>query len=117
MTPIPTFAMAIVAMCSQYEGTRYHEACLKAADAGSRQVGLRQNVDSTQDRANEMVTRKAENSLGHGVVEAATVGGFAYKCVSSKSVSFRVPTLGLADSIENRLGIGSYNVLFRWNLK
>lgn len=115
MTLTPSFAFAIAAMCAQYEGTRYHEACLKAVDAGTRQVGLRQGVDDVQNKVNQLVTQKARSTFGETTLKVVATGTVVVKTVNEKRFSFGLPTLGLANSINNEVGVQSYKIEFKWN--
>lgn len=114
MPSIPTFTTAMLAMCTQYQGTHYYEACLKAMDAGTRQVGIRQQYDATEGKLNEVATHQAENTLGKPVMSAIGSGVFVYKTVNDKKVTFRLPTGGLADSVSNTITPTSYSVNIQW---
>lgn len=115
MTLIPDFAMAIVAMCAPYEGTRYYDACMKAADAGTRQVGIRQSVDQAQSKINSIVSDKVEKTVGRKVVTMVATGGFLLRTFNTKTISFRLPTLGLANSVENEVSPTTYKLVMKWN--
>lgn len=116
MNLVPSFALAISAMCAQYSGTRYYDACLNAVDRGTRQVGVRQQADQAQDKVNQIVTNKVDKIVGKTVIDAVAVGGFVYKTAKDKNVSFGLPTLGFASSVSNEIGVDSYKIVLQWNL-
>ena len=115
MNLIPSFALAISAMCSSYEGTRYYDACLKALDAGTRQVGVRQQADNAQNKMNEMISTKVNRTVGKSVIQIVTVGGVVVKTARDKKISFGLPTLGLASSVDNEVGVDSYKIVIQWH--
>lgn len=110
---MPLITTAIVAVCVNYQGA-YVEACNKALDATTRQVGLRYGADLLESKANEVVTQKAEMVIGKRGMEVVGSGTYVYKVIADKSVRFRVPTLGLCNSITNRITPISYDLTAEW---
>lgn len=104
----------MLALCSQYQGTHYYDACVKSLDAGTRQVGIRQNYDATESKLNQMVTHEAEDTLGKPVLSAVGSGFFVYKTAKDKTLTFRLPTLGMATSVSNTVTPNSYTLNLQW---
>lgn len=111
---MPLMSTAIIALCVNYQG-KYNEACNKALDAGTRQAGIRQNVDMVENKANEIANQKAEVVIGKQGMGAIGSGVYVYKVVKDKSISFKVPTLGLCNSLTNHLTLNSLDLLAEWN--
>lgn len=107
------FGQAIVAVCIGTSG-QYNQACNKAVDATSQQIGFRQQVDKTEDVSNHLLMSQGERTLGHAAMWTLGVGAYAYKANREKAVVFKVPTLGVADSVTNRVTPNSYGLNFQW---
>ena len=115
MNLVPSFALAISAICAQYNGTRYYDACLNALDKSTRQIGVRQQMDQAQDKVNEIVTRKVDGIVGQPVRDVVAVGGIVLNTARERKISFGLPTLGLASSVSNEVGVDSYKIVLQWN--
>lgn len=108
------FGTYLVAACVSVQG-QYHEACNKALDAGTRQVGIRQQVDNAEDKSLQLVNAKAENTIGKDGMWVVGSGFFVYKTARDKSLDFKLPTLGLCNSVTNHVTADSYNIKLNWN--
>ena len=108
------FGQAIIAACATATG-QYNQACNKALDAATRQVGIRQVVDGTENYATGFVITKAKNAAGKDLTSAMGTGMFIYNTAKSKNISFNLPTLGVADSISNQISLKSYNMNLQWH--
>jgi hypothetical protein len=84
-------------------------------DKGTRQIGIRQQADQAQNKVNEIVSRKVENIVGQTVREVVAVGGIVYQTAKDKRISFGLPNLGLASSVNNEIGVDSYKLIIQWN--
>jgi hypothetical protein len=111
---IPDITAAMLAICSQYQGTHYYDACVKSLDAGTRQVGIRQQYDATTGKLNSIATKQAEDTLGKPVMSAIGSGAFIYKTAKEKTLTFKLPTAGLADSLSNTVTPNSYSLNIQW---
>lgn len=110
------FGTGIVNLCLALTSTgQYNDACNHAVDAGTRQVGWRQNVDEVEDKTNNYVTTKASNAAGKEVTWIVGAGAFIYKTEKAKSITFHLPTMGIASSITNEITPTSYNLSIKWN--
>ncbi len=105
----------MIAICSQYQGTHYYDACAKSLEAGTLQTGIRQKYDSAEGKANQFVTKTAEENLGKSTVTVIASGAYVYKVVNQKSLTFRLPTFGFANSLSNTVTPNSYTLNIGWN--
>lgn len=103
---------AIVALCVS-SPAMYQSACNSAVDAGTRQVGLRQDVDSFEEKTVSVAKSKTEAALGDQkwFLGAAL---FSAKVAKEKKVDFKVPDIGVADSIKGTVAPKSYGMVFEW---
>jgi hypothetical protein len=115
------FGSTIGTICVLAVSSPYNDACNHAVDAGTRQSGWRQTVDSAEDKVNEIVTVKAtkitKSVAGEEGLTVIGTGGFIYKTVKSQSLSFRLPTLGICDSASNNITPTYYGLTLNWNLR
>lgn len=114
MPSVPNLTAAMLALCAQYQGTHYYDACVKSLDAGTRQVGIRQQYDATESKINSLATKEAEDTVGKDAIKVAASGVFVYRTAKDKSVTFRLPTLGLATSMSNTVTPNSYSLNLQW---
>lgn len=92
----------------------YNQACNKALDAATRQVGVRQQVDTAEDKTVQIVSHKAQTIVGNDVTSVVGVGGFILKTARDRSLNFGIPTLGLCSSLRNQIGVDSYAIMAEW---
>ena len=105
----------ITGACLSFSGTG-HEACSKAAEAGAKQSGFEQIVDTTQSYVEKRANSKAHYLLGDTGMEFVGGGIFIAKTVRDKSVNFNLPTLGICDRITNHVGTDKYSLEMVWVL-
>jgi len=112
------FSQAITAFCmSAASSATYNNACNHAVDAGTRQVGIRQQVDGAEDKTTALVATKATDVAGKHVSMAVGAVGFVYKTYRDKSLVFKLPTMGICDSLSNQITPNSYILSFQWTLR
>lgn len=107
-------AQGIVAICLSASG-QYNTACNKALDAGTKQSGIQQNVDNFENKSLDLAKKNGTETFGSVPVALATAGVFSYKVYKAKSVDFKLPNLGIADTISNQVTDKSYKLLFTWH--
>ena len=108
------FDTTIIALCVGAHGNA-NTACQKAIDAGSRQVGLRQNVELVQDHAVHVANYQVEKNLSKDQFAALGAGIYLYKLARDKHLSVRTPTLGLCDRATTDLTLDTYQLLLKWS--
>lgn len=111
------FGTAIVAFCATTATGKYNDACTKAMDAGTRQVGLRQSIDKVEDGTVNYVNASAMKVTPKPIQEAVGSGLYVYKVARDKKLTFKVPTLGFCSSMTTELEPNRYALVLRWNLQ
>lgn len=106
-------AQGIVAICLSASG-QYNTACNKALDAGTQQAGIRQSADNLENKSVDLAKTKGTETFGSVPVAVATVGIFSYKVYKAKSLNFKLPNVGIADTISNQITDKSYKLIFTW---
>jgi hypothetical protein len=109
------FGSFIIAACIGTQGN-FQEACTKAVDAGTRQVGLRQEFDTFEDNTYKFVENKVRKEVTPDGVYVLSSAAFAYNTVKKQKLVFTVPNLGICNQISNEIAPNSYLVVFRWKL-
>lgn len=104
---------AIIAMCLGTSG-QYNAACTHAIDAGTRQVGIRQEADNLEEKSVNLAKTKSTETFGPAPVVVVTSGVFVYKVIKDKSLQFKLPNVGIADTISNKITDKSYTLNFTW---
>lgn len=118
---MPLIDPLIVALCfntaAPIENGKYNEACNKAVDAYTRQVGVRQDSDNLESKTIEYVDEKAEKKLGKAgkILVGSTI--ILYKTAKDKKLVLKIPEPGFCNSIENEATKDSYQVKFKWSIK
>lgn len=108
---------AFVFFCAQIGATgQYDQACNKSLEAASRQSGSYQLMESTEKKTSEYATNIAQKNLGSVPLDIGGAGVFMYKVYHSKSLNFKVPNLGLADTVTASATPNSGKISFKWNI-
>lgn len=108
------FGSVILSACLGLQGN-YYEACSKAMDAGTRQIGLRQQADQLENNLNNYGQQQGHRYLGQEGMSAIGFIGFGVKTVREEKIAFKLPNLGLCSSINNEVGKDHYNIKFQWD--
>lgn len=108
--------MFIVAACMNTPAM-YNNACNKAADAGTRQVGFRQQADTFEDLTTKFVDKEAQSLIGKKGVSLVGTGMFLYKVNSDKKLKVDMPNFGLCDQISTELATDSQLLRLQWNFR
>lgn len=109
------FGSMIAAVCVGTSGS-YNSACTHAVDAGTRQVGIRQDVDRAESIAMKIVNMQASKTLGRDAMSAISAGSYVYHVTKVKSINLRLPTLGLCNSLNGQIGLDAYKLVLEWKL-
>lgn len=108
------FGSAIVALCMGASGN-VNRACVSAIDAGTRQAGIRQSADMAEEDFVYRANAKAERELSRTQMQALGVAGFALRAAKDQKVAFRLPTLGVCNSLTNEITPSSYFIFMKWD--
>lgn len=103
----------ITSMCMGLSGNG-HDACYKAGEAGAKQSGIEQEVDTLQKHVERDADKTAHEYLGETTMSVAGGGVFVVKTIVDKSLKFNTPTFGLCDRITNEVGINKYSLHLEW---
>lgn len=110
------FGSAIIAFCMGAATGSYNDACIHAMDAGTKQSGISQQMDSVEDKSVEIVNRHVIKTFGKETMSVIAAGGYIYRVAREGRVSFRIPTLGICSSLNNEITADSYKLLLEWKL-
>lgn len=108
------FGSVILSLCAGAQGS-YHDACDKALDATSRQIGLRQQADDIESRARGYAEGRAKRYLGNESMSAVAFVGFTAKAVKEHQVAIKLPNLGLCNSVTSQIGTDQSSLQMVWN--
>lgn len=106
-------SLMITSACLSFSNIN-QEACNKAAEAGAKQSGFEQNIETVQKGIEKEADHKAHYILGDTGMEVVGGGIFLAKTVVDKSVNFNLPTLGMCDRITNHVGVDKYSLELVW---
>lgn len=95
----------------------YVDACNKVVDAGTRQIGLRQETDKIEELTTKLVDREAQSLIGKKGVSVVGTGMFIYKTTLDKKLKVDIPSFGLCDHVSTELAIDSQLLRLQWNLE
>lgn len=112
------FSTAITGFCASValSSGHYNEACNKAMDAGTRQLGWRQNVDRVEDKTTQYANTMALAYTPKPIQDVFGAAGFIYRSAMARKLSFRLPTLGVCSSANNEISPEGYTLNIKWNL-
>jgi hypothetical protein len=105
---------AILTACLGLEGS-YYQACSKAMDAGTRQIGLLSEAQRLDGELNKYGQQQGKRYFGKDGMAAIGFIGFGAKTVRDQKVAFKLPNMGLCNSINNEIGKDSYNIKLQWD--
>lgn len=108
--------MLIAAACMN-SPSNYIQACTNAADAGTRQVGIRQNVDMFETFTSKFADKEAQSLFGKKGVSVMGTGMFIYKATTDKKVNLPLPSMGLCDQVSTELTTDSQLLRLQWTFK
>jgi hypothetical protein len=107
---------AIASFCAALAANgAYSDACNKAAEAGLKQQGTYQLVDKYEENFNAYAVQEGNHYFGKGGMAAIGAAGFTYKTYKSKSLNFKLPTLGVCDSANNTITPTTYTINLQWH--
>jgi hypothetical protein len=109
-------ALIIAASCTGFSGNG-HEACSKAMEAGGKQSGIIQNIDTAEKKVSKDAEQEVHYLLGDTTFDVVGGGVFLAKTVREKSVQFNAPTFGLCDKITSQIGVDKYSLNLEWRFK
>lgn len=106
-------SMLVAGACMTSSGNG-EQVCSKTLEAGSKQIGMESIINTAEDKYSKKANKTAYSILGQSGMDVAGGGLFLAKTAIDKNVAFVLPTLGVADSITNQVGLGYYLVKIEW---
>lgn len=100
---------ALISMACSSAYQNHQDACSKFLEASSKQIGLFQTDERVENYYTLQAKEAASNTLGTGGTDAVGGSAYIYKVYRNKAVDFKLPNLGLADSISNHVDFNNYS--------
>lgn len=114
---MPLMSLGIASLCMSVAAPgQYNTACSKAVEAGTKQSGIYQLMDKTEQNQLTTATKTGQDLFGDEVVEVIAAGAYSYRVYNNKALRFKLPDMGIADSISNTITPNSYTLNFQWRL-
>lgn len=113
---MPLMSWMIGMACSSITTWQNHQdACTHFFEATTKYTQVYQTDEKTEGYVTDRATVTAKENLGTTAVD--TVGGVAYtyRVYRNKAVDFKLPNLGICDSVSNRITLDSYTLNLKWN--
>lgn len=103
----------LIAMSCQ-DATLYREACLKSLEAGAKQSGVHQTVQTVEDMSTKAVEKTVVDAVGKDVV---AVPALAAKVYRDRAINYGFkPKLLSIDRLDTRINFdGSASMNLRWD--
>jgi hypothetical protein len=92
------------------------DACGKAMEAAAKSSQLYQYSQKTEDYLMNYGKNLSFSVFGEDMSNGAGSTVYAYRVYRDKAASFKLPNLGICDSLNTRLTTDSYTLNFKWNL-
>ena len=109
------FGSAFLSICMGLSGS-YNEACMKALDATTRQLGIRQKAEFVENRVNVVLNEQVVRRVPHKSMVMIGLVGFGYKTVKERKVGFKIPTFGVCSSARGEVSLnGDLSLNLNWN--
>lgn len=90
------------------------DACTNGLDAGSKQYGIQQDVDSAENKTNKEAIKESYSLLGNGGTKVLGGSLFMAKAAYEKSLTLQMPTMGLCNFLTSEVKPNAYNLKMEW---
>jgi hypothetical protein len=91
-----------------------HDACQKSLQAGSKQSGVEQNIDTYESKVTTNAEKDTKEKLGETTVEILGGTAFLTKSVVEKHATIGLPNLGLCTYIKAQIGQDKSMLSLEW---
>lgn len=105
---------AFVTLCALTPSGTYNTACDKAADAATRQVGIRQDDDKYEGIMNNMAVKEARDLVGDKVLMGGAAAFVGYQLSMHQGIGFDTKAPFFCDTIAGNFGGTNTTVTFKW---
>lgn len=106
-------AALITSACLGLSGSG-QEACNKALEAGVKQIGIEQSVNTLEKNVSRDADQKGHYYLGDKGMEMVGGGAFLAKTIIDRALVFSAPTFGICDQIVNKVEPNKYSLQLQW---
>jgi len=109
--------MLIQMVCSSTNTWQNHEdACNRFFEQSTKTFKLYQTDEKVENYYTVQAKGVATDTFGNSAIGIAGGMGYTYKVYRNKSIDFKLPTMGLADSASNHITPNSYSLNLSWKL-
>jgi hypothetical protein len=109
--------MLLQMACQNIQNWQNHEsACNSFMDQSSKAVQIQQYDQKIEDYFTIKAKDEVTSDFGKEPLEVAGGAAYGYRAYRNKSVDFKLPTMGLADSVSNRITPNSYSLNLSWKM-
>jgi len=109
-------AMAITAACQNIDVWANHQdACQKFFEVSSQKIGVTETDQKTENYYTLKAKTVAADNLGTTVIDVAGGVGYVYRVYRNKAIDFKLPNLGICDTVSNHITPNSYTLNLKWN--
>lgn len=95
----------------------YVQACHSATNAFLKQTGAEKNISNIESYSKSKAKKLAIRYMGDDTLKTLGSAYYAYHVMQTKTISFPLPTLGLANGLDTTLTPSSIQLAVRWNLR
>jgi hypothetical protein len=107
----------LIQVACQNTYQNHMDACTNALQASTKQIGLL-DTDSKIENYYTVKTKDfIANSTGSAAIDVAGGTYYVYKVYRNKAIDFKLPNMGIADSISNRIDLNSYSYTLNFSWK
>ena len=110
-------SMLISSACANINVYANHQdACNKFMEVSSQKIGLEQTDQKIENYYTLEAKTTATNNLGPAAIDVAAVGAYSYKVYRNKAIDFKLPNMGICDTLSNHVTPNSYSVNMGWKI-
>jgi hypothetical protein len=88
--------------------------CIRGLEQSIKEIGLYDDVDNFESYLQKRSLKEIVDVLGLDRVRTMGAAAYLTKTAIDKSVSIKLPTFGLCDSISTQAGVDRYGLRIEW---
>lgn len=100
---------ALISMACSSAYQNHQDACSKFLEASTKSTQVYSYDEKIENYYTVQAKEVASNTLGIGGTDVIGGGAYGYKVYRNKSVDFKLPAPGLADSVSNHVDFNNYS--------
>lgn len=107
---------SLFSLACQNATPNHMDACTKAFEASAKSSQLYNYSQKSEDYLTTYGKNMSYSILGES--STAAIGGTAFlvKTYRDKKATFKLPNLGICDSVDTKIGIDNYSINMKWYL-